>query len=138
MVDCVQIYVKLHSTPGQVEPQLLGAFEVQLRDEVRAVPAIRESQVVLQEALLLQQVGYELAVLAPAEWAEICRLRCALQGGQGPRDAVTDSTSHLANRFCRNSCRLLSVQPCLQSQVRIAAGFVPALVCCHLIVVFGN
>ena len=49
-----------------------------------------------QAAFLLQQIGFELASLAPTEWVEVCRLRCAVQGGLGPRSAVTDSVSRLA------------------------------------------
>ena len=44
----------------------------------QATTAIQKSQVLHQEALLLQQVGYALATLAPSEWVEICHLRCAL------------------------------------------------------------
>ena len=46
--------------------------------------------VVGREAFLLRQVGFEQAVSAPSEWVEVCRLRCALQGGVGPRSAVAD------------------------------------------------
>ena len=42
-----------------------------------------------QEAFLLQHIGFELVILAQLEWAEISRLRCALQAGNGPRSAVT-------------------------------------------------
>ena len=53
-------------------PQLLDAIGVQLGRAPEAVLAIQESQVVCHEALLLQQVGYELAILATSEWVEIC------------------------------------------------------------------
>ena len=57
-------------------------------------------QVVCEEAFFfLQQVGYELATLAPSVWVEVCRRRCALQGRLGPHSAVTDSVSRLANRL---------------------------------------
>ena len=85
----VYIYVKLHSTSGQVEPhtlpELLKAFEVELRGAPQVVTAIQECQVIHQEAFLLQ-AGYELAILAPSESVEICRVRCSLQGSTGRTD----------------------------------------------------
>ena len=62
-------------------------------------PALQEDQIVHQEAFLPQQLGFELAIQAPSEWLEICRLRCALRRGHGPRDAPTDTMSHLAIRL---------------------------------------
>ena len=94
----------------------------------QAVPAVQESQVVHQEVLPLQQVGCDLATLAPSEWVEICRLRCALQGWHGPRDAVTDSTSHLANRLAAthaDSCPFSLASEA--GQVGISAWFVSVL-----------
>ena len=93
----------MYSTPGQVGPhtfvtRALGRLRTS-GGAPQATTAIQESQVVHQEALLLQQVGYELAILTPSGWVEICRLRCALQVGHGPRDAITDFVSHLANRL---------------------------------------
>ena len=70
---------------------LVDALEEQMRGAPRAAPAILEGQVVHQEVLLLQQVGFELAILAPSEWVAIWCLRCALTGN-GPR-------SHLANHL---------------------------------------
>ena len=102
-VASVHVDVKLHYTPGQVQPhtqlQLLGAFEVQLRGAPRSFHAVQEGQVVHEEAILLQRLGFELAIWAPSEWIEICRLRCTMRRGHGPRDAVTDTISHQATRL---------------------------------------
>ena len=59
---------------------------------------MREGQIIHQEALLLQRLDFELAILVLSEWKEICRLRCAPRRGHGPQDAVTDTISHLAIR----------------------------------------
>ena len=45
---------------------LLDAFEG---------PAMTEGQVVHQEVFLSQQIGYELAILVPPEWVEVCSVR---------------------------------------------------------------
>ena len=104
MVPSVDTYLKLHfnsmvSATTHTLPELLGAFEVQLTGAPHAVRAIEEGQIVHQEAFLLQQIGFELAMLVTSAWIEICRLRCALQRGHGPRDEVTDITCHLTNRL---------------------------------------
>ena len=69
---------KEEGTSRQVQPHtlpmLLGVFEVQRGDAPHAVLAFL---VVHQEAFLLQQIGFQLAILVPSERMEICRLRFA-------------------------------------------------------------
>ena len=84
-----------------------------------------ESEVIHQEGFLLQQVGFELAALAPSKWLEICRLRSALQAGNGPRSAVTGVVSHLANHLAAIHI------DCFSFCLAIRARFVSALVCCR-------
>ena len=81
MVASVYIHVKLHFTLGQLYPrtlpQLLDAVAAELRREPHAFLVFQEVQAILQESYLMQRVGFEVAILAPSEWVETCRLRCA-------------------------------------------------------------
>ena len=76
LVASVYAHIKLHRTPEREGPHTLPDLLRHLRRTVErctsAIPARLESQVVHQEAFLLQQVGFELATLAPSEWIEIC------------------------------------------------------------------
>ena len=69
----------------------------------------------------------------PSEWIEICRVRCVLRTGLRPRTADTDSIGCLTNHLAT-----VHVDPIpfklasTATNVGIAAGFVSALVFCHL------
>ena len=76
-------------------------------------------------SFLLQQIGFELAISAPSECVEICRLRCALQTGSGPRSAVTEG-QHSTLTLFRSVLRLKACS------VGISAWFVRAPVHCLL------
>ena len=88
VVAAVHIFVKLRYTPWQrylhCLPQLLEGFTAQLlRRSPCAVPTRRGEhiiqQIVHQEFSLLQQLGYEVAILMPREWTNKCQLQCALR-----------------------------------------------------------
>ena len=61
----------------------------------QVAPTVLECQVVHQEAFLLQQVGFELATLAPKDWIDVCRQRCAQRTRPGPSSA--DTISHCSS-----------------------------------------
>ena len=71
----VYIHVKLHSTLGQgaphTLPELLDAFQVQVRCASLAVTSIQGRRAVHRESLQVQQVGYDLAILAPSKWRSV-------------------------------------------------------------------
>ena len=90
MTAGVYIHIKLHFPWDE---EVLDAFEKLTGKLQNLYQPYSEGQVVQQEAFLVQQVGFELAILAPSDWVEVCRLRCALQEGIRPRSAVTDSVS---------------------------------------------
>ena len=88
VISAVYIYVKLPFTPGQRYfhslLQLLEAFAVQLsRRSPCAAPALRVnksfSKSFTKNLSLQQQRGYELAILTPTEWIEMCQLRRTLR-----------------------------------------------------------
>ena len=90
MTASVYIHIKLHFPWDE---EVLDAFEKLTGKLQNLYQPYSEGQVVQQEAFLVQQVGFELAILAPSDWVEVCRLRCALQEGIRPRSEVTDSVS---------------------------------------------
>ena len=96
LIAAVYIHVKLRFTPEQRYPhrlrQLLEALTaLLLQRQHYAVPALRgaqiSQQVVHQEFDLLRQLDHEHAILTPAEWSEICQLRCTLR--QQPQRSPT-------------------------------------------------
>ena len=71
MAAGVYVHIKLHSTPGDdgsrhTLPELFGAFEEPASEIPQVAAAILKCQFVNQEAFLLQQVGFDLALLAPS------------------------------------------------------------------------
>ena len=138
MAASVDVHIRLHAILGEEAPhtlpgRLVDAFQEFARCVPAAAQALREGQVVHQEAFLQQQVGFELATLVPSEWMEVCRLRCPLRAAA----RVTHCTHRLnwpPNQSPGNSSRhLCSVQSCFRgSNVSIAAWFVSALGHCRL------
>ena len=83
------------------------------RTRCQTSPATLESEVMRQEAFLLQQVDLELPTLAPSEWIEMCRLRCALRLGHALPSQPNGSPSQSPGDTSR---RLLTLQSCLPNQ----------------------
>ena len=88
--SCSQFQVLIVGTRNQ---DLWDASEEPARELSQVAPTILERRFVQQEALLLQQVGFELATLAPLDWTD-----ASLRTGPGQRSAARDTISHLANQ----------------------------------------
>ena len=137
MVAAVHIYIKLNFTPQQryphALPQLLEAFAALPRSEPHNVPALHEEQVVHQEFFLLEELGHELAVFTPSEYAS----NGAPYGGDY-KEAHCTSKGKKPSLLLRASSLTAwhHVDPCFSltsaaSQVGMAA-FVSALFYCWL------
>ena len=100
------------------------------------------TNIVHQEFNLLQQLGYEVAILSPIEWIDICQLRCALRqqlwlrqkttllAREGTRTAALALGAHQLATAHVNSvpCNFTSEA----SHVGKATQFVSVLVCSWL------
>ena len=137
MVTGDRVHIKLYATPERGGPHtlsdLLDALEERLRGAPRAMSAILESQVIHQEAALLQEIDFERTMLAPSEWLENCRLRCAMQTGNGMRSAVTDVVCHLSKHLAANHVGTASFSLAPKAgSVDISAWLVASPVNCRL------
>ena len=120
-VAAVNIFVKLRFTPEQRYPH-------RLPQQLEAFGA------------LLQQLGYDLAILTPTEWMEICQLRRTLRQHSQSRtvhwereETVTVAIAFVAYQFA--TVHIDSVPRSLTSeagQVSMAAWSVTDLVYCWL------